>query len=747
MKSLKLIFITILIFSLSSTCLFSKVQIDTNKIMNHIIKLSSNNFEGRKSGLIGGVRAADYITSKLKEYGILPGGPNNSYHQIFKIDFFNVKNSKLKVITSTFSTNMFLKKDYYVLKYSGSSAYKGNVIFIGFGIESENYNELKDINIRGKLVLMLKENPRFLRYNKDLNLNKRIANLQKKGAAGVILFGNKRIKLEKELFNPNFLIIDAKKRLVDFLFYDNMKKLNQLKYSINKTKEPKTTILQSTIEINIKTEYDPNRKIKNIIGIIPGRGKNKNEIIMFGAHYDHLGLTPNKEVFHGADDNASGTAVCLEVARLLRKTKPKKTIMVAFWGAEEQGLYGSKNFITNPYLDLKNIIGYFNLDMVGQGDGKVNLMGTYYSEKIFEILNRDLKPEIKRLIIPKRGGPGGSDQTYFLLYGIPSFFIYTKGYHYNYHTIWDLPENINVNALRNTALVLYESLLKISKLKYSLKENNRIEKFVLKYSDLVISEPIEIDNLNSNLILSEFPLPDLILTYSSFENYISLRDNLIYEVNRVNNYFNKELIIKYAENYTKLKKNIYESITSIYWGIRFYPYFLETRELPLFLKKIGTKFVYFKLNTIKVNKRLADFIDELYEQNIVSILLNGSKLKLNYLLNETKSKGKSMIIYDSTRIQLKQLLSWLKDYDFLLLTSPDINSIKEIKPYLFNEKFKKRIGLNLNIRLKPELLYKVFTLFEYNKQNREKLKGLFGNNLIDFFKKVNKDTYTPMRPF
>ncbi len=747
MKILKLTFIIILIFSLSLTNLFPEVQIDTNKIMNHIIKLSSNNFEGRKSGLIGGVRAADYITSKLKEYGILPGGPKNSYHQIFKIDFFNVKNSKIKVITSTFSTNLFLKKDYKVLKYSGSSAYKGNVIFVGFGIESDNYNELKDINIRGKLILMLKEYPTFLSKNKDINLNKRILNLQKKGAAGVILFGEKRIKLEKELFNPNFLVINANKRLIDFLFYDNMKKINQLKYLINKTKSPKTRILQSTIELNIKTEYDPNRKIKNIIGIIPGRGKNKNEIIMFGAHYDHLGLTPDKEVFHGADDNASGTAVCLEVARLLKKIKPKKTIMVAFWGAEEQGLYGSKYFVTNPYLDLRNIIGYFNLDMVGQGDGRVNLMGTYYSENIFKILNRDLRPEIKRLIIPKRGGPGGSDQTFFLLYGIPSFFIYTKGHHYNYHTIWDLPENINIKALKNTAIILYESILKISKLKYSLKENNRMEKFVLKYSDLAITEPIEIDNLNSNLVLSEFPLPDLILTYSSFENYISLRDNLIYEVNRVNNYFNKELRIKYAENYTKLKKNINESITSIYWGVRFYPYFLETRELPLFLKKIGAKFVYFKLNTIKVNKRLADFIDNLYEQNIVSIIINGSKPKLNYLLNETKSKGKSMVIYDSERIRLKQLLSWLKDYGFLLLSSPDINSIKEIKPYLFNEKFKNRIGLNLNIRLNPELLYVIFNLFEYNKKNRDNLKGLFGNNLIDFFKKVNKDTYIPSRPF
>ncbi len=744
----KILLLLVIIFLLTIKINTKTVAIDTNQIMNHIIKLSSNNFEGRKSGLIGGSKAVDYITSKLKEYGILPGGPSNSYHQIFTIDFFNIKEGKVKVITSTFKTNLFLRKDFSILKYSGSIIYKGDVVFAGFGIKTDNYNDYEKVNIKGKIVLIANNFPNFVKDKENFSINKRIKYIQDKGGTGVIIAGKERVRIDKELYKSDFVIIKAKQRLIDFIFYDNIKKLNQLINEINKTKTPKSLQLNTTLEFNIKTEYDPNRKIKNIIAIIPGRDKKvKNEIVMFGAHYDHLGLTPDKEVFHGADDNASGTAVCLEVARLLRKLKPKRTIMISFWGAEEQGLYGSKYFIEHPYLNLNNIIGYFNLDMVGQGNGKINLMGTYYSEKIFEIIERNLNPEIKKLIIPRRGGPGGSDQTYFLLYGIPSFFLYTTGQHYNYHTIWDLPENISKIALRNTTKVLYESIFKISKVKYSLKENNRIERFLLKYADLTVSEPIEIDNLDKNLFFENFPIADLILTYSNFENYISLRDNLIYEVNRVNNYFNKELRIKFAENYTKLRTNINKSISSVYWGIRFQKFFTETKELPLFLKKIGVKYIYFKLNTLKVDNRIADFIDSLEKYNIASILINGSKAKINYLLNRTKSKGKSMLIYHSERVSLKYLLSLTKNYGLFLVLPWDNKSLTLIKPYLLDKNIRKRLGLKINIRTNSYSLFYIFKNFEYNKDNRDIIKGLLGNNLINFLKSINKDSYKPRRPF
>jgi hypothetical protein len=135
---------------------------------------------------------------------------------------------------------------------------------------------------------------------------------------------------------------------------------------------------------------------------------------------DHLGIDMSGDVFNGADDNASGTAVVMEVARVMKlnKARPKRTVVFALWAAEEMGLLGSKFYTENPIYPLDKTVTYINLDMEGHGSGRVNFRGVYYAPEVWDILRARLPKDLLGNTNPGRGGPGGSDHTYFLSSGV-----------------------------------------------------------------------------------------------------------------------------------------------------------------------------------------------------------------------------------------------------------------------------------------------------------------------------------------
>ena len=108
-------------------------------------------------------------------------------------------------------------------------------------------------------------------------------------------------------------------------------------------------------------------------------------------------------------DNASGTAVTMELARGLNKSRrrPRRTIIFALWAAEEQGLLGSKHYVGRPSHQLQKTVAYFNLDMVGHGNGQVSFAGKYYAPHVWDFLKANLPEEIRRFTTASRGGPGG----------------------------------------------------------------------------------------------------------------------------------------------------------------------------------------------------------------------------------------------------------------------------------------------------------------------------------------------------
>ena len=217
------------------------------------------------------------------------------------------------------------------------------------------------------------------------------------------------------------------------------------------------------------TKKDQEVVTHNIIAVLPGKDKRlRNEYIVVGSHYDHLGMggegsgsrRPDTLGVHpGADDNASGDAVVLELAKHFKKVRSSRSIIFMFFGAEEQGLIGSKNFIEwmkkedaqrkRLPADIKGIVAMVNLDMVGRmRDNALSVSGTGTSSE-FKAIAEEVAAQTNLNISCTPDGYGPSDQASFVAADIPVLFLTTGG-HMEYHTPDDVPSTLNYDGMQQT---------------------------------------------------------------------------------------------------------------------------------------------------------------------------------------------------------------------------------------------------------------------------------------------------------
>jgi hypothetical protein len=204
------------------------------------------------------------------------------------------------------------------------------------------------------------------------------------------------------------------------------------------------------ITLNIINKFIPKYGSQNILGFIEGKTKPDSSIV-FSAHYDHLGMMGSEIMFPGANDNASGTAMLLNLAHYYAKpeNKPDYTIVFIFFGAEEAGLVGSKFYTDNPVFPLEEIKFLINIDLAGTGDEGITVVNGSVFEKEFNKL-KELNDAKKYLAQVKvRGKAANSDHYYFTEKGVPAFFIYTMGGIKAYHDVYDKPETLPLTEFQD----------------------------------------------------------------------------------------------------------------------------------------------------------------------------------------------------------------------------------------------------------------------------------------------------------
>ncbi len=193
--------------------------------------------------------------------------------------------------------------------------------------------------------------------------------------------------------------------------------------------------------VNISAEFFDSLTTQNIIGYVKGTVV-PDSFIVFTAHYDHLGAIGKEVYFPGANDNASGIAMLLSLAKYYVKNPARYSVAFIAFGAEEVGLLGSKFFVENPLIPIKNIRFLLNMDIMGTGDEGIQVVNATEHEQEFELLKK-INEEKKRLKeIKPRGKAANSDHYWFSEEGVPSFFIYTLGGIKAYHDVNDKYETL-----------------------------------------------------------------------------------------------------------------------------------------------------------------------------------------------------------------------------------------------------------------------------------------------------------------
>ncbi len=486
---------------------------DGQAAYEYIKVLASDAMQGRMSGEPGGRMAAEYIASKLGSWGLEPAGPKGSYFQDMTYEYYAVqRGATLNVIAHNAKREFVCGDDWRQMRYSGSGTFGAGIVFVGYGISaaSKEYDDYAGVDVRGKLVLFATETPRQFeeKLAEEARFRNRIQAAQEHGARGVLTFRSEmqdgpgfrgfRGDLKKDNYKPDFVIISLERNVVEFIFKWQKADPRYFLQQIEATRKPQSYDLGVQSLVNLEVVFDQKRPTQNILARIPGTDTDlKNEYVIVGAHMDHLGVDMAGDVFNGADDNASGTAVVMETARVmkLRKFKPRRTIVFALWAAEEEGLLGSKFYTENPVYPLEKTVANINLDMEGHGTGQVNVRGSYFAPEVWEILKAGLPNEIVENSLPGRGGPGGSDHTYFLYNGVPAFFVATDGPHFKTNQVGDVIDLIKPEILKKAGdFVVAATEVLGSDAKLSI-QSRRKETFYWRYETIVNYHAPRLDTL------------------------------------------------------------------------------------------------------------------------------------------------------------------------------------------------------------------------------------------------------------
>ncbi len=452
-----------LLFTMSQAADF-KSSFDETRAWEYIKALSADSMQGRKSGQPGGAMGEDYIASKFKEWGVEPAGDEGTYFQTFTVEHRNVgQGAVFEIITAAQKRSFYYGDDWRVQRFSGSGGFMAEIVFVGYGIHAPDlgYSDYTDVDVRGKLVMLTNGAPNKIasKLGEEGEMSQRIAAAQERGALGVVGFPfssspNSYFYLasSKENYDPDFVLLSMERRAADFIFKDLDTDLRPLFQAMDGGK-PQSFLTGVKAHVGVHAEYDPERETRNVLAKITGSDKKlRDEYVVIGAHMDHLGMTPQGEVYNGANDNASGTAVVMEIARIMQldKQKPKRTVVFGLWAGEEQGLLGSYHYCDHPTLPIAHTVMYINMDMVAHGSGNVNFRGEYYAPDVWETVKTNLPEAILEYTRGGRGGPGGSDHTPFLAKGVPAFSVMTQGTHLKYHRTRDDSDLVKPEILKKT---------------------------------------------------------------------------------------------------------------------------------------------------------------------------------------------------------------------------------------------------------------------------------------------------------
>jgi hypothetical protein len=462
---------------------------DAQRYVGDIKALTETNMEGRGDGTKGLIRAEHLLRDRYKSYGLEPAG-QHGYLQSFTVTTgakLHGKNS-LVIENGAEKSELKLNEDYVPFSFSASGTTAGSLVFAGYGVTAGEfgYDDYAGLDVKNKLVLVLRYEPAgfaaksgYQGLTNHAQFITKAINARNHGATAIVLADGKLNDGEQDLLtrfgsvngpvNVGILCLQVKNAVADAWLQAAGTTLKGADEKINSETKPASFVFPETLRPSISVGIETTHaSVNNVLAFLPGK---TDEYMILGAHYDHLGrgkvdsLAPSQigQIHPGADDNASGTAGLLELARLLSPLKGQlqRGILFASFAGEELGLLGSAEWVKEPTKPLDKAVAMLNMDMIGRINGGKVYIGGVGTGSTFTKVLQQAEADSALKFETSQGGYASSDHTSFVSKRIPVLFFFS-GLHSDYHKPSDTWEKINGESAAELLNVVAKTTLEIA---------------------------------------------------------------------------------------------------------------------------------------------------------------------------------------------------------------------------------------------------------------------------------------------
>ncbi len=431
------------------------IPVVTDSALAHLKTLADPElFQGRKSGTESGYRSQRWIADRFDEWGLEPL-VDDSLLVPFRMLATREEHAALVLHTPKGATKSYkLADDYTVCTNSGSDTLTAPVTIVGHGISKpgKGWDDYGDIDVKDRIVIVLRGRPNSAEdWENEYSRNYLLPEATRRGAAAVLFYQQGRLingaAIGASAYDPRVPSMYIGDRILNDLLADTPYNAENYRDSLRVSPHP--LHLERELHIQTSVSQIPNARGHNVVGVVEGTNPRlRDEAVVFGAHGDHVGQNANGDVYPGADDNASGTAVVMELARVFAQHPQDRTMIFMVFGGEEQGLLGSRDIMTK-LPDEYSYVAMVNLDMAGRGMGVTGIGGGDQLPEIWYPFYDSLSDSLANAIHATRAWGGmSSDHAPFREWGIPSFSCYSRGKHEFYHQRGDTYETIEPPAIR-----------------------------------------------------------------------------------------------------------------------------------------------------------------------------------------------------------------------------------------------------------------------------------------------------------
>ncbi len=458
--------------------------ISSNLLYDYVKELTSEKFGGRLTGTREFEACADWVESLLKKWGVQPAGDGGTYRQHFPNPYTVVFPGGSCVLELPQKTEVIRKSYRYEDEFipggtSGSGEVRAEVVYVGYGITAPElgYDDYKGVDVKGKIVLMDPEVPvapggktldLFMKWRPYSFHQYKLKNAAGHGANGM-LYNYGPIGNPNNAYVEGFIYHHVGEAVVNDVFAGTGRTYRDTVARIRKELKPQSFATGKTFVIKNVTEHHPDGVGFNVVGVIPGSDpKLKDDIVVIAGHLDHLGRM--WEVMHGANDNATAVAVGLGVAEAMAKcaVKPRRTIVFAFFGSEEQseveGVTGSRFYTEHPIFPLDKTLVMINMEGPGSGD-KIRASGGKNYPAFWNFIEKANSAYIHRPLstgMASYPGRPREDAAWFFWKGVPVLTFGSYGFNAGrptYHTPHDDMSLITPEIMEDIGQLLFMAVM------------------------------------------------------------------------------------------------------------------------------------------------------------------------------------------------------------------------------------------------------------------------------------------------